>query len=40
MYLVPQVLLEFEISLSSNFLTNLVIHLYKYVNLVILTNCC
>jgi len=40
MFLVPQVSAKFEISPSSKLLTNLVIHLSKYVNLVLLTKFC
>jgi len=40
MFLVPQVLTKFGISPSSNILTNLVIHLSKYVNSVFLTKFC
>jgi len=40
MFLVPQVSVKFEISPSSKFLTNLVIHLSKCVNLVLLTKFC
>jgi len=40
MFLVSQVTVNFGISISpsSKLYTNLVIHLYKYVNLVLLTN--
>jgi len=40
MFLVLQVSAKFGISLSSKFLTNLVLFLSKYVNLVILTKFC
>jgi len=40
MFLVPQVLAKFGISPSSKLLTNLVLHLSKYMNLVLLTKFC
>jgi len=40
MFLVPQVLVKFGISPSSKLLTNLVLHLSKCVNLVLLTKFC
>jgi len=40
MFLVSQVSAKFRISPSSKLLTNLVIHLWQYVNLVILTKFC
>jgi len=40
MFFVPQVLAKFGISSSSKLLTNLVLHLSKYVNLVFLTKFC
>ena len=40
MFLIPQVLVNFEISQFSKFLTNLVFYLSKYVNLIILTKIC
>jgi len=40
MFLVPQVSAKFEISPSSKLLTNLVLHLSRCVNLVILTKFC
>jgi len=40
MFLVPQVSAKFGISPSSKLLTNLVLHLSKCVNLVLLTKFC
>jgi len=40
MFLVPQILVNFGISLSLKFYTNLVLHFYKYVNLVIFIKFC
>jgi len=40
MFLVPQVSVNFGISLSLKLYTNLVIHLLKYMNLIILTKFC
>jgi len=40
MFLVPQVSAKFKISLSSKLLTNLVLHLSKCMNLVLLTKFC
>jgi len=40
MFLVPQVSATFEFSPSSKLLTNLVLHLSKCVNLVLLTKFC
>jgi len=40
MFLVLQVSAKFGISPSSKFLTNLVLHLSKYMNLVLLTKFC
>jgi len=40
MFLVPQVSVKFGISPSSKLLTNLVLHLLKCVNLVLLTKFC
>jgi len=40
MFLVPQISMNFEISPSSKLYTNLVLHLSKCVNLVILTKFC
>jgi len=40
MFLVLQVLVNFGISPSSKFYTNLVLHLLKCVNLVLLTKFC
>jgi len=40
MFLVPQVSVNFGISSSSKLYTNLVLHLSKCVNLVILTKFC
>jgi len=40
MFLVLQVSVNFEISLSSKLYTNLVLHLLKCVNLVLLTKFC
>jgi len=40
MFLVPQVLVKFGISPSSKLLTNLVLHLQKYVDLVLLIKIC
>jgi len=40
MFLVPQVSVNFGISLSSKLYTNLVLHLSKCVNLILLTKFC
>ena len=40
MFLVFQILVKFEISFSSKFLTNLVLYLYKCVDLVLLIKFC